>query len=147
MEHLRRWVKLAMFVDDGGQGLNSALLDMAVTRAAFMEELARLDIGGKRLIRLVNPDEAFMVGTLSILTNIYDVNIDDIITNLNLSDEIRAALIDKSGDLGTLICLVEMMERLELDEAAECLENLGVSLISVMNCQRKAYSWRRKLEL
>jgi EAL and modified HD-GYP domain-containing signal transduction protein len=136
-----------MFADDGGQGLNSALLDMAVTRAAFMQELARLNFGESKLMRQVHPDEAFMVGTLSILTDIYDVSVDEIISNLYLSDGIRAALVDRNGDLGSLLCLVEMMERLELDEAAECLERLGVSLISVLNCQRNAYSWRSSISL
>ncbi|MDA8429889.1 MAG: HDOD domain-containing protein [Geobacteraceae bacterium] len=144
MEHLRRWVQLAVFVDDSGQGLDSALLDMAVTRAAFMEELARLDTEGSNLIRPVHPDEAFMTGTLSILTDIYDVSVDEIITNLYLSDEIRAALLNRNGDLGTLLCLVEMMERIELDEAAESLERLGIPLKSVQNCQRNAYNWRSK---
>lgn len=147
MTNLRRWVQLAMFADDGGQGLNSALLDMAVTRAAFMQELARLNFGESKLMRQVHPDEAFMVGTLSILTDIYDVSVDDIISSLYLSDGIRAALAGRDGDLGSLLCLVEMMERLELDEAAECLERLGVSLISVLNCQRSAYSWRSSITL
>lgn len=147
MTNLRRWVQLAIFADDGGQGLNNALLDMSVARAAFMQELARIDIGESKLMRRVNPDEAFMVGTLSILTDIYDVSIDEIISNLNLSDGIRAALVDRNGDLGSLLCLVEMMERLELDEAADCLEHLGVSLISVLNCQRSAYSWRSSITL
>lgn len=147
MTNLRRWVQLAMFAEDGGQGLNSALLDMAVTRAAFMQELARLNVGESKLMRQVHPDEAFMVGTLSILTDIYDVSVDEIITNLYLSDEIRAALVNRDGDLGSLLCLAEMMERIELDEAAECLERLGVSLISVLDCQRNAYSWRSNISL
>jgi EAL and modified HD-GYP domain-containing signal transduction protein len=147
MDHLRRWVQLAIFVDDGGQGLDSALLDMALTRAAFMEELAKLDTEGSRLIRKVNPDEAFMIGTLSILTDIYDVNIDEIITNLNLSDDIIAAIIDRKGDLGTLLSFVEMMERLELDEATMSLERLGISLNSVQDCQINAYKWRSRFSL
>jgi EAL and modified HD-GYP domain-containing signal transduction protein len=147
MEHLRRWVQLAIFIDDGGQGLDSALLDMVVTRAAFMEELTKLDIENSRLIRKVNPEEAFIVGTLSILTDIYDVSIDDIITNLNLSDDIQAAIKDRKGDLGTLLSFVEMMERLELDEATKSLEYLGISLNSVQDCQRNAYNWRSKYSL
>jgi len=37
-----------------------------------------------------------------------------------------------------------MMERLELDEAAECLERLGVSPESLLACQKRAYQWRNR---
>jgi len=87
-----------------------------------------------------------MVGTLSMLKEIYDVNLKVIVAQLNLSDEIQDALLNRGGDLGTLLCLAEMMEMLELDEAAESLEKLGITLDTVIVCQKKAYSWRNKLQ-
>lgn len=145
MEHLNHWVQLALFADDSGAGLNGALLDMAAVRAAFMEELARFKPQSPRLLRYAQPEQAFMVGTLSMLKDIYDVDLKKIVDQLNLSDEIQDALINRGGDLGTLLCLVEMMELLELDEAAESLEKLGITLDSVVACQKRAYSWRNKL--
>lgn len=145
--HLNRWVQLAIFADDSGTGLNGALLDMAAVRAAFMEELSRLEPRSSRLLRHAHPDQAFMVGTLSMLKDIYDVDLKQIVLQLNLSDEIQDALLSREGDLGTLLCLVEMMELLELDEAAEALEKLGITIESVIACQKKAYSWRSKLGL
>lgn len=145
LEHLNRWVQLALFADDGGPGLNNALLDMAAVRAAFMEELARVKPQSQRLLRHAQPEQAFMVGTLSMLKEIYDVDMKEIVVQLNLSDEIQDALINRGGDLGTLLCLAEMMESLELDEAAESLEKLGITLDTVIACQKKAYNWRSKL--
>ena len=144
-EHLHRWVQLAIFADDGGTGLNNALLDMAAVRAAFMEELARFKPQSPQLMRQAQPEEAFMVGTLSMLKDIYDVDLKEIVAQLNLSDEIQDALLHRGGDLGTLLCLAEMMESLELDEAAECLGKLGITLDTVVTCQKKAYNWRNKL--
>ena len=146
LDHLNHWVQLALFADDSDSGLNSALLDMAAVRAAFMEELARIKPHSPRLLRHAQPDEAFMVGTLSMLKEIYDVNLKVIVAQLNLSDEIQDALLNRGGDLGTLLCLAEMMEMLELDEAAESLEKLGITLDTVIVCQKKAYSWRNKLQ-
>ncbi len=143
--HLNRWVQLAVFADDGGSGLNSALLDMAAVRAAFMEELARFRPQSPRLLRHAHPEQAFMVGTLSMLKDIYDVDMKTIVTNLNLSEEIQDALVNRCGDLGTLLCLAEMMESLDLDEAAVCLGKLDITLASVIECQKKAYNWRSKL--
>lgn len=145
LSNLNRWVQLAIFADDGGVGLNNALLDMAAVRAAFMEELALVKPQSPRLLRSAQPEEAFMVGTLSVLKDIYDIDMKDIVAHLNLSEEIQDALICRGGDLGTLLCLAEMMELLELDEAAVSLEKLGVTIDTVVNCQKRAYNWRSKL--
>lgn len=142
LEHLKRWVQLAIFADDSGSSLNNPLLDMAAVRAAFMEEMARLDLGNNRLVRQVLPEESFMVGILSILKDIYEIDMAEIVASLNLSEEIRDALVHRGGDLGTLLCVSELMERLELDEAAQCLERLGVSPAAVQACQKRAYQWR-----
>jgi EAL and modified HD-GYP domain-containing signal transduction protein len=145
MQHLKRWVQLAIFADDGGLGTNNPLLDMAAVRAAFMEELARLELGKTRLLRSVQPDECFMLGTLSVLKDVFDIGVDEIRRNLNLSDEILAALVSHEGDLGTLLCLAEMIEQLDFEEAELCLNRLGIAPDLVMNCQKKAYSWRNSL--
>lgn len=146
-DHLTRWVQLSVFASDVGSGLNDALLEMAAVRAAFMEEMARFEPQSPRLLRYAQPDQAFMVGTLSMLKDIYDVDMKEIVTNLNLTDEIQDALINRGGDLGTLLCLAEMLELLQLDEMAESLEKLHISIDAVMSCQKKAYNWRNKLDL
>ncbi len=146
LQHLRRWVQLAIFAEEGGgQSLHSPLMDMAAVRAAFMEELARLELQNSKLLRHAHPDESFMVGILSMLKDVYDVSMTEIITSLNLTDEIQNALLNHGGDLGTLLCVSEMMERLELEEAVDCLGRLGVSPQAVIACQKRAYAWRHKL--
>lgn len=143
--HLKRWVQLAIFADDGGLGMNNPLLDMAAVRAAFMEELARLQLDKNRLLRYVQPDECFMLGTLSVLKDVFDIGMDDMSSNLNLSDEIFAALSAHEGDLGTMLCLAELIENLEFEEAELCLSRLGVPPELVLECQKKAFSWRNNL--
>lgn len=142
MQHLRRWVQLAIFADDGGLGINNPLLDMAAVRAAFMEELARLELDKNRLLRYAQPDECFMLGTLSVLKDIFDISVDEMSSNLNLSDDLFAALNAHEGDLGTMLCLAELIEHLEFDEAELCLSRLGVPTALVLDCQKKAYNWR-----
>lgn len=145
MQHLKRWVQLAIFADDGGLGTNNPLLDLAAVRAAFMEELAKLELDKTRLLRCAQPDECFMLGTLSVLKDVFDIGVTEMSSNLNLSDELLAALNAHEGDLGTMLCLAEMIEHLEFDEAEQCLERLGVPATLVMDCQKKAYSWRNQL--
>lgn len=147
LQHLRRWVQLAIFADEGvgGAAFNNPLMDMAAARAAFMEEMARLECSNNKLLRHAQPDEAFMVGILSMLKDVYDIDMSEMLQNLNVTDEIQGALVSHGGDLGTLLCVSELMERLELDEAAGCLERLGVSPQAVLECQKKAYAWRSRL--
>ncbi|MBV5337370.1 MAG: HDOD domain-containing protein, partial [Deltaproteobacteria bacterium] len=146
MQHLKRWVQLAIFADDGGLGIQNPLMDMAAVRAAFMEQLARLELGNTRLLRYAQPDECFMLGTLSVLKDVFDISEDDMRLNLNLSDEILSALVGREGDLGTMLCLAEMIEQLEFDEAEHCLKRLGISPDSVLDCQKKAFNWRHSLD-
>lgn len=136
---LKRWVQLAIFADDGSQGLNNPILEMAAVRAAFMEEVARLHPGC--LHDPNSTEEAFMIGTLSLLQQIYDISMRDIINGLNLSEEAQCALTVKEGALGELLRLAEMIERIDLDEATELLDNLGISLQSVFECQKIAFKW------
>ncbi|ACD95568.1 EAL and HDOD domain-containing protein [Trichlorobacter lovleyi] len=144
-QHLKRWVQLAIFADDGGLGVHNPLLEMAAVRAAFMEELARLELSKTRLLRYAQPDECFMLGTLSVLKDVCEIGTDDMRKNLNLSDDLVGALVAHEGDLGTMLCLAEMIEQLEFEEAEQCLGRLGVSPDLVLDCQKKAYSWRNSL--
>ncbi|HBA72914.1 MAG: diguanylate phosphodiesterase [Geobacteraceae bacterium GWC2_55_20] len=141
---LKRWVQLAIFADDGNQSMNNPLLDMVAVRAAFMEELSRLY--PQFINRNYSPEEAFMVGTLSLLQDVYEISMDEIVSELNLSEDVRLALTDRDGILGELLQIAEMIERIELDEAVECLSKRGIPLISVLECQKKAYKWREELD-
>lgn len=136
LNHLKRWAQLAIFAADDSRSLDNPIVDMAAVRAAFMEELAQLNIRG------CTPDKAFMVGILSLLKDLYDISMNEIVTGLNLSDEICAALIDRSGPLGNLLHLVEMMERLEFEKASTLLVMIDIPLLTVLECQNKAFRWR-----
>jgi len=145
MQHLKRWVQLAIFADDGGLGMNNPLLEMAAVRAAFMEELAKLELDKNRLLRYAHPDECFMLGTLSVLKDVFDISVYEMSSNLNLSDELFKALETHGGDLGTMLCLAEMIEHFEFEEAEQCLIRLGVPPELVKDCQKRAYNWRNNL--
>lgn len=140
INHLKRWVQLALFAADDSRGLHNPIVDMAAVRAAFMEGMARLHPKLRRF--KCSPDQAFLVGILSLLKDVYDISMNEIVAGLNLSEEIRAALVDRGGSLGSLLTLAEMMERLELDAAAGSIVDMNISYNAVLDCQKKAYSWR-----
>jgi EAL and modified HD-GYP domain-containing signal transduction protein len=75
-----------------------------------------------------------------LLDSIYQVSIDQIVSDLNLSDDVRNALVYRQGVYGRMLELTEMMERLELGSAAVGLEELGISLDGIIASQIKALS-------
>jgi EAL and modified HD-GYP domain-containing signal transduction protein len=141
-QQLRRWVQLCLFASGDSVGLENPMVEMAAVRAAFMEYLA----GRLPQLRLREDaaDQAFMTGILSLLETIYSISIDEVVATLNLSDEVRDALTDRSGILGELLRLAELVEGTEFDfnEASRCFVQLGLSLEDVLAAQVKAYGWR-----
>lgn len=137
---LKKWVQLAIFAADDSRAMDNPCVDMAAVRAALLEGLAALHP------KLNNfkcaCDQAFMVGILSLLKDFYDIPMDEMVSGLNLSEEIRLALVEKGGDLGELLYLAELLEQLELEEAANQVERIGISLPDVLACQKKAFQWR-----
>jgi EAL and modified HD-GYP domain-containing signal transduction protein len=110
---------------------------MASVRAAFMEQTAA-EIPALKGNRSA-ADQAFMIGILSLLENIYNISIDEIATSLNLSDEVRSALVERKGVFGRLLELTEMLESHE-QAAAEGLQELGIPLDGVIAAQIRSLS-------
>ncbi|GAM07738.1 putative protein [Geobacter sp. OR-1] len=135
-QQIKRWVQLALFTTENSPDSDSPLVEMATARAGFMEQLAKEHpVLGK--IHSA-PDQAFMIGILSLLDSIYQVSIEQIVSDLNLSDEVRNALVSRQGVYGRMLELTEMMERLELGAASVGLQALGISLDGIIASQIKA---------
>jgi EAL and modified HD-GYP domain-containing signal transduction protein len=137
---IKCWIQLALFASDDSRGLENPMVDMAAVRAAFMEHLAHCH----PLLRdnHDSADKAFMTGILSLLETIYDISMEDVVANLNLSEDIKDALVSRSGDFGRLLELTEMVERMEFKDAIARFAEIGISQDDVLAAQVKAYNWR-----
>ncbi len=136
---IKQWVQLALFAADDSRGMMNPLVEMAAVRASFMEQLAyrHPQLKGNRDA----PDQAFMIGILSILETIYDISIDEVVAVLNLSVEVKAALISKEGPFGRILALAELMERSLFGVTPDMIEDLGLTQNDVLTAQVKAYQW------
>ena len=139
-EQMRRWIQLALFGANGENGIDNPLLDAAAVRATFMEQLARRHPALDRAPSAA--DEAFMVGILSLLDKIYEVAMEDLVRDLHLSKNVAAALLRREGPFGELLCLVEQMERLEIDAVLDQVRALQMTREQVLEAQWKAFAWR-----
>ena len=139
-QQMRRWIQLALFGANDERGLDDPLLDTAAVRATFMDQLAR---GHPTLGKTRDaPDEAFMVGILSLLDKIYEVAMEDLVRSLSLSKNVAAALLQREGPFGELLRLVEQMERLEIDAALDQVRTLQMTREQVLEAQWNAFAWR-----
>jgi len=136
---IKRWIQLALFASDDRRGMENPLVDLAAVRAGFMENLT--DMRSLRDLK----EKAFLTGIVSVLEKVYDLPIEEIITKLNLSDEIAAALSGREGRLGELLHLAELLEAMDFSHICRHLDKMEVSLNDVLMSQEKAFAWRKEL--
>jgi EAL and modified HD-GYP domain-containing signal transduction protein len=103
---LQRWLQVLLFAHQSTGDFPSPLLQMAASRGKLMELLAEQ---GSR-----DPkwrDRAFMTGILSLLDALLEMPMADVIEQLRLPDDVRAALLERGGPLGHLLRIVEALEQ------------------------------------
>ena len=122
MDRVKNWASmlaLSKIEDKPGE-----LLVMALVRANMSYELAKK-------MDAANPDSYFTAGMFSILDALLDRPMDEIVDKLPLSNEIRSALIEKSGNMGKVVDCVLHYEQGEWDDVLEgCNTDMAMSYIN-----------------
>lgn len=139
---LQVWLQLLLYTGErGDRFVASPLLQTAAMRGRLMESLAwHEDPNGEQY-----HDYAFMTGMLSLVDVLLGFPRADVIDQLNLADEVRAALIDGSGRLGRLLKLVEMLETDERHAIDEPLAALRLSKAELLRLEWNAMRWANQL--
>jgi c-di-GMP-related signal transduction protein len=119
--HLQRWLSLLLLAPGSASSdpTQSPLLQVAALRGRMMELLIAVDPSGENG-RLA--DLAFMTGILSMMPAALGLPIDEILGQIAVEDEVRAALCHHAGVLGGILAL---LERFDNDDASGCDELLG----------------------
>lgn len=128
---LQRWLQLLLYARQQDDGKIHALLPLAAVRAAQMEALCQLR-GGDRDAQ----DLAFMAGVFSLLDVLLGMPMQAIIPSLNLAPEVSAALLERNGELGNLLALVE-----SATPSPEALRRAGIDGASYWCSLLQAYQW------
>jgi c-di-GMP-related signal transduction protein len=143
INHLRRWIQLALFAGNDDRGLNSPLLEMAAVRGRLMELLMMQRTHLARTSDLV--ETAFLTGILSLLDALYETPMEHVVESLNLSDDMADALLRREGQLGALLLLAEKLEKADFIAVQELLESLSISLDQLLEAQLDAFNWRNSI--
>ncbi len=142
-DKLRRWAQLAIYASSGSGGINSPLLEMAAVRGRFMEYLIMSQHAVTRNNEAV--EAAFMAGIMSLMDVLLETSMEQILQELNLSDTITEALLNREGELGGLLALAETLELVNFGEVQTLVEATNIPLDRLLEAQLDAYQWRTSM--
>ena len=101
---LQRWLLLLMLATaDQGQAARPALLHLAATRGKLMELLMLQD-------HPTMADSAFVAGIVSVMDALLGQSMLQVVDALGLADDMRRALLHRSGPIGRMLAVVEGLE-------------------------------------
>jgi EAL and modified HD-GYP domain-containing signal transduction protein len=99
-----------------------------------MRELLAKRITGSE----ANADRAFMCGVLSLIDVLFQIPIEQALMELSLDQDIKDALIQRKGLLGSLLTILENHEMENLVEIKGSLEGYGLTLEDLFAIERTA---------
>ncbi|MHB1678002.1 MAG: EAL and HDOD domain-containing protein [Sulfuriferula sp.] len=116
---LYRWLTLLLHTSIEPKSSTLSILKRGLSRAFFLETLAR------KSLQQVDPQAAYLMGLLSVISDLVNLPLDQAISRLKLSPQIKAALIEHKGTGGLMLKLAFAAENSEQSAienlAARCL--------------------------
>ena len=142
-KQLRRWLQILLYTTPGSPvELHSPLLQLATTRGKLLELMSlyvhRDDV--------VCAERAFTVGIMSLADALFSMPMADILDNVELADDVRAALLHREGTFGAMLDVVERLEKADTGPVfTAALKRLGLTAKQVRVIELEAFDWVREL--
>lgn len=135
---LYRGLTVSMFRLGGGanQARDESLLEVALTRARFLETCSKLPQAQR--------DELFLVGLLSLFDVLLGVPMANLVDKMHLSDDIRDVLLNSEGTYGPYLMIVLLLERDKVERALEIAEKLGLDMDGLGMVGQAAFKWAQE---
>jgi hypothetical protein len=135
-QQLRRWLNLMLFAARADDARAPMLLAHVAVRSHTMELLARA--GG---LNRSTQEQAFMIGMFSLLGALFGLTLDEVLQPLVVTDAVRVALLERGGELGALLALIEQAERGAFDELSAQLEAAQITVGDYNHIVAEANLW------
>jgi c-di-GMP-related signal transduction protein len=140
---LQIWMQLLLYTARDSGATNNPLMQMAATRGKLMETLAKTDPESRR----EDQDAAFMTGILSLVDVLLEMPSEQMFEELLVSEEVREALLFRTGGLGHLLRLAEKLEEDNHLEIKQLIAGVpGISLESLLQMQLESFLWANSIE-
>ena len=139
MRNIQEWLMLMLYArpEMGMTPQSSPLFQNASHRAKFLEILARVVSGTDNDL----PAKAFMVGLISRMDALVGAPLESILTEAGADEDIREALLQRSGRLGTFLLLADAVEQDDQTKIIDLLKKLNISSTLLNRCINDAYTW------
>jgi len=136
---LQRWLQILLYsAPDGKVELNSPLLQMATTRGRLLELMSQTLRPGD----VAGAETAFTIGIMSLMDALLSIPMAAILDRVDVSQEVRAALLDRAGDYGAMLGVAEELEGAQCGRSlARALAKLGLSVKQIRDIELAAFDW------
>jgi c-di-GMP phosphodiesterase len=140
---LQRWLQILLYTaGDGVAQLASPLLQLATTRGKLLELMTLAVRPGDA----ASVDRAFTVGIMSLADALFSMPMQEILDNVEVADDVRAALLDRAGDFGAMLRVAELLEAAEGGRKLyNVLRRLGLTVAQIRGMELAAFDWVREL--
>lgn len=140
MRQLLNWLMLLVYANPSKEhlGVYDAVFQTALFRAKLMENLF-VAIEKNAVSR--RSDTAFFVGVLSLVDVVFHSLKEDILTRLNVPQDIYEAVVNYDGLLGKLLWLVMVSEQDDYTLVQGALQEMNVSVEHYNQAKLSAYQW------
>jgi c-di-GMP phosphodiesterase len=134
---LMQWVVLISYAADGKNKKpeDNPLLRQVQLRAKMMECLTM------HYKKKLNPDEAFMVGLLSLIDILFDIPLDEAVKSMKLSEQMSQAILEEKGLLGSLLKILRYIEAEDFLAVEKLSEEIGLTSETINEAQLVSLKW------
>ncbi len=134
-QRLTRWLAVLLFSVREPQLSDWLLVENALTRGRLMEILAEQQMPGQP------HDPLFLTGIFSCLNRLLHRPLADILGTLPIADEIRQALLERSGPYAALLAVAEAAEAVDQSGMSDAARAAGVTADAVNGALLAATAW------
>jgi len=131
---LKTWLLLFLYTDKKMSKYSISLLESAMIRAKIMQSVFK--ILDQRL-----EEKAFLVGMLSTIDALLENDIKNIMTDTVFDNDIKDALINRSGILGSILDLAILSERNDLRGQLLILDMYKIDYEKFLEILKGAHEW------
>lgn len=131
---LYRWLTLLLLTADPNPAHNE-VVKASIVRGRFME------LVGKLRFQRAQADDLFVIGIFSRLDQLLDQPMETILEAIRISDDMRDALLHRTGAYGELLALAEALEESNDDSRGSIEGRLGLAPPAVDEAFQTAQSW------
>lgn len=138
-QQLQRWLQILLYAaPDAKVEWNLPLLQLATTRGKMLELMTLKLHPGQRAAA----DTGFTVGILSLTDALFSISMKDILDTVDVADDVRAALLDREGEYGDMLNVVELVEKAKSGKTLNAaLKRIDMTVKEFREIEMAAFEW------